>query len=79
MYALHNHSLYYRLGLKYYDVVFTTKVFNLTELKVFGAKKVILFLDAYDEEIHRPLELNVEDQQTLGADVGFIGTFKKER
>ena len=79
MYALHNHSLYYRFGLKYYDVVFTTKDYNLTELGIFGAKKVKLFLNAYDEVLHRPLELSEEDRHIFGTDVGFIGTFEKER
>jgi spore maturation protein CgeB len=79
MYALHNYSLYYRFGLKYYDIVFTTKVYNLTELEIFGAKKMKLFLDNYDEVLHRPLELSAEDRHVFGTDVGFIGTFEKER
>jgi len=79
MYALHNHSLYYRFGLKYYDMVFSTKVYNLTELKILGAKKVKLFLDNYDEVFHRPLELSAEDRHIFSTDVGFIGTFEKER
>jgi len=79
MYAFHNHSLYYRFGLKYYDLVFTTKVYNLTELETFGAKKVKLFLDSFDEVLHRPLELSAEDRHIFGTDVGFIGTFEKER
>lgn len=32
MYARHNRSFYYTKGLSYYDIVFTTKVYNLAEL-----------------------------------------------
>lgn len=39
MYPAHNRSFYYMRGLKWYDVVFTTKVYNLAELKTFGAKR----------------------------------------
>ncbi len=79
MYARHNHSLYYRWGLKYYDVIFTTKTYNLTELPRWGAQRVELFLDAYDEKIHRPLELTPEDRAMYGAEVGFVGTFERDR
>lgn len=79
MYAKHNRSLYYDLGLKYYDIVFTTKVYNLTELKSLGAKRTELFLDSYDENIHRPMNLTEEDKKRFECDVGFIGTFEKDR
>lgn len=79
MYAWHNRSLYYSLGLKYYDVVFTTKKYNLEELKKIGAKRTELFLDAYDEDLHRPIELSDKDKNRFGADVGFIGTFEEDR
>ncbi|MCF7894506.1 MAG: glycosyltransferase [Candidatus Omnitrophica bacterium] len=79
MYALHNHSFYYRMGLCYYDYVFTTKTYNLTELKRFGARKVILFKDAYDRELHSPRKLSAEERERYGSDVGFIGTFEKHR
>ncbi|MBI5401679.1 glycosyltransferase [Candidatus Wolfebacteria bacterium] len=79
MYAAHNRSLYYCWGLHYYDIVFTTKVYNLEELKKIGAKKTALFLDAYDETFHRPLLLSEEDRKKFGCDVGFIGTFEEDR
>lgn len=79
MYAKHNRSFYYDFGLKYYDIVFTTKVYNLTELKLLGAKKTELFLDSYDENVHRPINLSKEDTEKFGCDVGFIGTFEEDR
>lgn len=79
MYALHNRSRYYTKGLGLYDVVFTTKTYNLLELKELGAKRVELFLDAYDEQLHHPVSLTVEEQERYGCDVGFIGTFEQDR
>ncbi len=79
MYAKHNQTLFYRWSLPYYDIVFTTKIYNLTELKLLGAKKTELFLDAYDEKLHRPMKLSEEEKQRFGADVSFIGWFEKDR
>lgn len=79
MYALHNRSLYYAKGLSLYDVVFTTKKYNLEELKCIGARRTELFLNAYDETVHRPVELSTEDKERFSCEVGFIGTYEKER
>lgn len=79
MYAAHSHSLYYRWGLRYYDIVFTTKVYNLSELKLLGAKRTELFLDSYDEKIHHPYLLTREEKEKFSCDVGFIGSFEQDR
>lgn len=79
MYAWHGHSLWYRWGLHYYDCLFTTKVYNLQELGLFGAKKIKLFLDSYDEKIHRPIQLTDSERIRFGCDVGAIGAFEPER
>ena len=79
MYARHGHSLCYRWGLRHYDYVFTTKTYNLKELKEFGANKVILFLDSYDEKIHKPIQLSDSERSRFGCDVGAIGAFEHER
>lgn len=79
MYARHNRSWYYTHSLPLYDIVFTTKTYNVEELKHLGAKRTELFFDSFDEMMHRPLELSEEDKKRFGADVGFIGTFEKER
>lgn len=79
MYANHGHSIFYRLGIKYYDVVFTTKAYNLSELKYFGAVKTCLFLDSYDELVHKPMELTREEKDKFSCDVSAIGAYEKER
>ncbi len=79
MYAKHNQSFFYLRGLGFYDIVFTTKVYNLEELKLLGAKRTSLFLDAYDEKTHRPMELTSEDVSRFSCEAGFIGSFERDR
>ena len=79
MYARHNRSFYYTRGLLYYDVVFTTKVYNLAELKSLGAKRTELFLDSYDENLHYPMDLSEEEKKRFNCDVSCIGAFEEDR
>ena len=79
MFAKHNRSIYYTKGLPYYDVVFTTKTYNLEELKTLGARRTELFLDSYDEKTHHPVSLTADEMKVFGSDVCFVGTFEKER
>ncbi len=75
----HNRSFYYDRGLSYYDIVFTTKVPNLAELKEFGTKRTELFLDSYDETFHKPLVLTAAEKNKFACDVGFAGSFEEDR
>jgi hypothetical protein len=79
MYAPHGHSLWYRWGLHHYDCVFTTKTYNLQELTLFRARKTKLFLDSYDEKIHRPMDLSEAERKRFACDVGAIGAYEPER
>lgn len=79
MYVRHGYSEWYRLGLKYYDCVFTTKAYNVTELKSFNAKKVVLFLDSFSEFLHHPFRLLPDEKGLYGCDVSAIGAFEPER
>lgn len=78
MFASHNRSVYYDKSLPIYDIVFTTKVYNLIELKTLGAQSTELFLDSFDENLHRPLS-KYSDIKTKKYDVCFVGTFERER
>jgi spore maturation protein CgeB len=79
MFVRHGHSLWYRWGISHYDIVFTTKTYNLSELLLFGAKKTILFLDSYDEKIHKKINLTDAQENRFSADVSAIGAFENER
>ncbi len=78
MYARHNRSRYYEKSLPFYDVVFTTKTYNLLELKKIGARRTEFFLDSYDEDLHRPL-IGFDIIKNKDIDVSFVGTYEKER
>ena len=73
MYAWHNRSVYYTIGLKYYDLVVTQKSYNVEELRRIGAKNVLFQNKAYSAFLHKPYQGHQE------VDVLFIGYFEKER
>lgn len=81
MYVRHNRSMYYAVGLKYYDAVFTTKSYNCNfdELPSLGARRVVFVDKAFDIRIHQPIETMDEEIMRFGGDVGFIGTYEKPR
>jgi spore maturation protein CgeB len=81
MFAPHNRSVFYTRGLKYYDVVFTTKSYNCApnELPSLGAKRVIFVDKAFDIHAHRAIPVTLNDVEALGGDVGFIGSYERER
>jgi len=62
-----------------YDLHVTTKSFNVAELPDLGARDVCFVDNAFDPEIHHPLELSESERRRFGADVGFVGTFERER
>ena len=75
MYSWHNRSIYYTLGLKYYDLIVTQKSYNVDELKSLGAKNVLFQNKAYSRDIHKPYKCN----NNIKPDVLFIGYYEKER
>jgi spore maturation protein CgeB len=81
MFAPHNRSVFHTRGLKYYDVVFTTKCYKcaLNELPGLGAKRVIFVDNNFDIHVHRPIPVTLNDVEGLGGDVGFIGSYERER
>jgi len=81
MFAKHCQSKYFLACLPLYDVVFTTKSFNLNpeELPSLGARKVIYVKMAYDPNAHRPITINNPDGTNFESDVSFIGTYESNR
>ena len=77
MYGWHNRSFYYNYGLKYYDIVFSTKSYNITELKLMGAKRVEFLYQAYSKVFHNPCPLH--NCKKHHRDILFIGYAEKER
>ena len=65
--------------LQLYDVFFTTKSYNVAELKAMGCVRVHLVGNGYDPHLHRPVSLTPVERESLGGPVGFIGTREFER
>lgn len=77
MYAMHNRSFYYTLGIKYYDLLITQKSYNVDELKKLGAKKVFFQNKAYSKIYHKTCK---DCEQTIYKyNVLFIGFAEKDR
>jgi len=74
-----NQSFQYRAALPAYDLLVTTKSYNVAELRACGAREVLFVDNAYDPRLHRPLELSAEERARFAADVGFVGWFERER
>lgn len=70
---LDNTSHHFRSSLPLYDVMFTTKPFELDLYRRHGARHVFLIHQSYDSKRLRPRALSVEDKRRFGADVTFIG------
>jgi hypothetical protein len=81
MFSRANRTWAYSRGLRHYDVVFTTKSYNADahELPALGARKVLMVDKAYDSDSHQPVELSASDREWLSADVGFIGSYERDR
>lgn len=77
----HARSLFYKRGIKYYDFIFTSNSYNWrdTELPSLGAKRVVFVHFGYDPHTHRPVTVTPDDKVAFGGDVGFIGSYEKER
>jgi len=76
-----NRTRAFTAGLRDYDVVFTTKSYNANpdELPTLGAKRCVMVDKAFDPDQHFPIDINQEEREAYGADVGFIGSYAPER
>jgi len=79
IYIRNNRSNYLKTSLPIFDIVFTTKTRNLSELPKWEVKKTLLVFQAYDQNFHKPISLNDEEKKYWGSDVSFIGTFENDR
>ncbi len=66
--------------LPYYDHIFTTKSFHLSDSKL---QKInpnwSLIQHGYDPEVHRALELSESQKQNYGCDLSFIGCWSPQK
>lgn len=77
--ARHNLSHPLRRSFPEWDLFFTTKTFNVEELRRAGVRRPVLIGKAFDPGVHRPLR-----REEIGADferfdIVFIGTHEAQR
>jgi spore maturation protein CgeB len=77
--AAHNLSWPTRLTFSEWDVFFTTKTFNVPELKQRGVRNPVLIGNAFDLNIHRPMTREEVGDEYEHFDLVFMGTFENER
>lgn len=77
--APHNLSWPLRLTFPEWDIVFTTKTFNVEELRRRDVKNPILIGNAFDPAIHRPMTPKEIGEDYERFDLVFVGTTERER
>lgn len=75
----HNQSQNYLECIPLYDAHFTTKSYILDDLRKLGAEKVVFTPQSFESSFHYPRTVTDDDVMRLGGDVGFVGTWEKER
>ncbi|WP_299319694.1 glycosyltransferase [uncultured Maribacter sp.] len=75
----HNQSLNYLQCIPHYDYIFTNKSYILNEMKNLGAKNIKFIDNMYEDSFHYPRKLADIDIKRLGGEVGFVGSWEKER
>jgi spore maturation protein CgeB len=74
-----NQTRTFHQAIREFQYVFTTKTYNVEEFKAAGAGRVAYFPNAYDPVIHYPAVPTAEELRWYYGDIGFIGTFRRER
>lgn len=75
----HNQSQNYLKCIPLYDLHITTKSYILDDMKKLGAKDIVFVWQSYESKFHYPRNITSDDLTRLGADVGFVGVWEKER
>ena len=74
-----NQSPQFLEHLPMYDAFFTTKSYNVEELKALGCKRPLFIANTYDPATHRPASVSPAEREAFGGEVGFIGSWEGDR
>ncbi len=74
-------SRYVEQSLPLYDLWVTTKSYNAApeEMPARGVRCALFVNNSVDPDIHRPQPVDDATQVEFGADIGFVGTYERER
>jgi spore maturation protein CgeB len=62
-----------------FDLILTTKSYNVREFHRAGAKRAVYIANAFDPRIHYPCRPSPAELDSMGGDIAFIGTFRPSR
>jgi len=62
-----------------YDIHFVPRDCNIKEYEDVGAKKVFRLYRGFDPNTHHPMPISAKERENFGGEVGFIGSWEKER
>ncbi len=79
MFNARNQTYTFFGNLPLFDCILTTKSFNVREFLRAGAPLAEYVPNAYDPAIHFPAAPDPIEMKRLQGDVGFLGTFRRER
>lgn len=79
--AMASHNLKHALwrSLNVWDLFFTTKTYNVAELKAAGVRTPVLVGNSFDPALHRPLTADEVGTEFEAFDLVFIGTYEPAR
>ncbi len=66
-------------SLDVWDIVFTTKTFNVKELLDIGVRRPVLIGNAFDPQMHKPLSAASVGEDFEKFDIVFVGAYERER
>lgn len=75
----HNQSQQYLECIPIYDYIITNKSYILDDMRKLGAKRVYFVNNSYEPSFHYPRILTEDDYKQIGGDIGFVGSWEKER
>lgn len=70
---------HFRENIPYFDLIATTREWHRSEFESAGAKAVTIVRFGYEPLIHRPIEVEPHARDTYGADITFVGSYRKLR
>lgn len=77
--APHNVTAAVRSSFPEWDVFFTQKTFNMSELPDYGVRRPVLSGNIFDPHLHRPLTPEEVGEDYEKYDLVFVGTFEADR
>lgn len=77
--ARHNQSWPLQFTFHEWDIFFTTKTFNVPELRARGVRRPTLIGNAFDPDTHRALTPAEAGADFERWDIVFVGTYERER